>query len=270
MRARSTGFLAFCWAFWVLALPAAAAPQARQELQILAADVPPLSFMSGGRMTGFCIDLIDEIQRRIGSHAPIRRVPWTRAYKAAQEQPGLVLVCPKRVPEREALFKWVGPLRISAFNLYVRGNSPLRLHSLQDAREADGVLMPRESFIYRHLSDEGFANLEPVNNSMMALRMLMAGRRSLMAVDQEQLPTLLDLEHLEAGAVELAWKLLPSHSYLAFSRGTPDPLIAAWQRALDAMKTDGSFARLHRQWFPKEEVSARLLRPADGASAPAP
>ena len=42
---------------------------------------------------------------------------------------------------------------------------------------------------------------------------------------------------------------LNSGNYLTFPPDTPDTQVAPWQKALDSMKQDGSFARLTRRWL---------------------
>ncbi len=268
MRIRTNGvrgiFRVMCW---IASALFCAVASASPELDIVSADVPPLSFSVDGKPTGFCVEVVEEIQRRIADQARIHEMPWARAYGMAQGTTPLVLICPKRTPEREALFKWVGPLRLSSFNLYALSKSRLRIDSLQAAGRVDGIVVVRESFMDRKLKEEGLFNLETVNNSMMALRMLLAGRCSLMAIDHEQLQTLLEQAHVGADEIEQVFSAAPTRSYLLFSKVTADPVIANWQAALDAMKSDGSFAKLHRKWFPQEAVSPLLLK---RAADPAP
>jgi len=211
------------------AAAAAAAPHAG-SMQILTADIPPMAFMKDGRVTGYCVDIVHEIQRRIGNSTEIELQPWARAYRSALEGENVLLVCPKRTPDREGQFKWVGPLFTSQTNFYARPADRVRIHSLEDAKKLSGVLAPRDFYSYQYLSDAGFKNLEPTNNTLTMLRLLE-----------------------EAGAhpeqVEMVYTAFTIGSYLSFPRQAPAELVAQWQRALDKMKQDGAFARIYRQWY---------------------
>lgn len=233
----------------VMIVCAAAAPAHAGDMQILTADIPPMAFMKDGRVAGYCVDIVREIQRRIGSRTQIELQPWARAYRSALEGENVLLVCPKRTPDREALFKWAGPLFTSQTNFYARPADRVRLQSLEDAKKLSGVLAPRDFYSYQYLSDAGFTNLEPTNNTLTMLRMLLGGRRPVMVLDHRQLQPLL----AEAGArpdqVEMVYNAFTIGSYLAFPRQAPADLVAQWQRALDKMKQDGSFARIYRQWY---------------------
>lgn len=231
-----------------LALPLPA-PAARGPLRILGADAAPLSFRQNGVITGFCADVVKDIQRRIGDRAPMQLVPWVRAYRTALAGENVVLACPKRTPAREALFQWVGPLLETHTQLYALRSAGLRLQTLDQARKLDGILLPREFYSYDYLSAAGFTNLEPVATSRVMLTMLLAGRRQAMVTDSEQLDTLLRQSGVPADTVVPLLPLMKTQSYLTFPPDAPAAQVERWRRALEAMRQDGTLARLQKQWL---------------------
>jgi polar amino acid transport system substrate-binding protein len=218
-----------------------------------------LAFTEGGKVTGFCIEVLQEIQLRIGNATPIQVMPWARAFKMAKDQQNVALVCPKRTEDRIALFKWVGPMQVAQTNFYAKKGSGIRIKSLEDAKKIEGILVPREFYSYQFLIDKGFQNLEPVNTSENMTRMLLAGRRPLMVTDPKQLDAMLKEAHASNDVVELVGSVLRTLSYMTLPRNTPDNTVKRWQAALDAMKDDGSFARLHEKWFPGDEADLKML-----------
>lgn len=52
--------------------------------------------------------------------------------------------------------------------------------------------------------------------------------------------------------VENAFTLSTDLFYIAFSKATSPALVARWQETLDAMKQDGTFARIYAKWLPAE------------------
>jgi polar amino acid transport system substrate-binding protein len=233
----------------LLSLSAVPAQGARGPLRILGADIAPLYFARDGVVTGFCAEVVREIQRRVADHAPMEVVPWARAYRIALSGENVVLACPKRTPAREALFKWIGPVLESRTNLYALRSARLNVRTLDDARALDGILLPREFYSYQYLKDAGFTNLEPVSNSKTMLTMLLAGRRQAMVIDREQLPDLLMQARVAPDTLEPVLFLMDIQSYLTFPPDAPEEQVAQWRQALERMKLDGSFARLQRQWL---------------------
>ena len=51
-------------------------------LQLLTEELPPLNFTEGDEIRGLSVDLVREIQRRLGKDYPIQVVPWARGYHA--------------------------------------------------------------------------------------------------------------------------------------------------------------------------------------------
>lgn len=219
-------------------------------LQILGAEVPPLIYLKDERPEGFCVDIVREAQRRIGDEAPVQLLPWARAIARGRLERDVMLVCPKRTPEREEQFFWVGPLFPSRSFFYVRRESPLRITSMDEARALPGVLVPQASYTQDLLAARGFANLVPTSGTgMTGLKMLLAGREPALVLEERQLEALLREAGLPHGAVRPAYPALVVDSYFAFSRGTARERVLEWQRALAEMKRDGTFERLYRQWF---------------------
>lgn len=231
-----------------------------QDLQILTTEIPPIAFTKDGKVTGFCTEVVEDIQRRLNNHASIQVLPWKRAYQMAQERPNTALYCTMRTAERENLFKWVGPVTTSQTNFYAKSGSTIRINNLEDAKKQGPILIPRGFYSYQYLQGLGFQNLEAVDSAQIMLKMLLAGRRSLMVLDSQLLPSLLEKINARPEEVEMIQTALTTRSYVAFSKATADETVAKWQSALDQMKREGSFQRLHKNWFP-DKAPARVNQP---------
>ncbi|NRR30629.1 transporter substrate-binding domain-containing protein [Oxalobacteraceae bacterium] len=235
---------------YLLALIIMAAGAARSsELRILTTEVPPLAFVKDGKVGGFCVDLVQDIQRRLGNASTIEVFPWARAYLMAQTEPNTLLVCPKRTPEREKLFQWIGPLLISDTNFYAKKGSHLTLRTLAEARKLPNILVLRESYSYTYLNANGFQNLYLVNSPSGMMKMLIADRAPVMVMERIQADAVIRDEHIPPQDVHAVLTLQSLSSNLAFSPDVPAATVKQWKTAFEAMKQDGSYARVHRKWF---------------------
>lgn len=238
-----------------LVLAALCAPRAHAqlpELQVLTEEYPPLSFTRNGELRGLAAEVVAEVQRRAGRPVPVQVLPWARAYPMALSQPNVALFSTARTPEREKLFRWVGPLFVGKTSLYARRGSGVRLSSLADAAAVDSIIVPREDYKEKLLRAAGLDNLVLANNHEQMVRMLLTGRGRLMAANNLTLPALLEGAGATMQELELVHTFHQSEAYVAFSLGTPDETVRAWQAALDSMKRDGSFARIYARWLPSE------------------
>ena len=240
----------------ILLLAFAAAARAA-PLRLLTTDVQPLAFVVKGKLTGFCVEIVEEIQRRLGEPAAMEVLPWARAYALAQTSQNTLLVCPKRTREREALFQWVGPLLMADTYLYAKAGMATPLHSLADIKKLPNLLVIRESYAFHYLSSKGFENLYLVNNASGMLQMLAANRAPAMVLETVQF----DFVMCESGAPKIAivplMKLQSVSSNLAFSRDVPVRVVAQWQATFDAMTHDGTYRTIYEKWFPSAAVHQR-------------
>ena len=62
-----------------------AQPVLSGNMTILTENLPPLNYVDDGVLVGPSVEIVREIQRRVGSDAPIEVYPWARAYKMALE-----------------------------------------------------------------------------------------------------------------------------------------------------------------------------------------
>ncbi len=91
----------------------ASPPPQAARLTLLTEEYPPLNYQESGRASGVSIDLLDETLRRLGTGQSIdevRFLPWPVAYNRTLVEADTVLFATERLPERETLFKWAGPI----------------------------------------------------------------------------------------------------------------------------------------------------------------
>ncbi|OHX14357.1 hypothetical protein BI347_13210 [Chromobacterium sphagni] len=242
---------------WMLPAEAARLP----ALDILTEDDPPLTFSQNGKPSGLVVEVVQEIQRRVGSRDPISVMPWARGYRLAQIQENTALFNTNRIGEREHLFKWVGPVTTTLGSFFVRSDSKLKLVSLDDARKLSQILVVRDWYLQLMLSAQGFSNLSAIATPNQMVSMLMHGRAEVIASENTTMPTQLRQLGYQPSDVHKAYTFVYTSGYIAFSLKTSDAVVKAWQHALDDMKRDGSFAAIYRRWLPGEPMPGMTANP---------
>lgn len=257
MQRRHLGLLGLAWTLESLAasrakLPASAASAAdTAPLRLLSEEFPPINFTDEGRPSGLAVEVVQGVLQRLGQTLPIEFQPWVRAYREAQGSQPVALFSAARIPEREKLFQWAGPIVTFYSSFYARAGAE-RLKRFDDARRADDVLVVRDWYTAQQLASEGFRNLRYVSDPVQGLRMLLAGRAPLFASERISMPATLAAAGIEPAALEEVYTYASSDGYIAFSPGTPRRVVAAWQREIDAMKRDGSFQAIYKRWLPQD------------------
>jgi ABC-type amino acid transport substrate-binding protein len=111
-------------------------------------------------------------------------LPWKRAYTAALERPDACVFSTTRTPEREASFKWVGPIGEADWVLMARADRAFSLRSLDDAR---GYRIGTYNGDARddYLRTRGF-DVDPAQNDLINPRKLMMNRIDLWAASMQR------------------------------------------------------------------------------------
>ena len=242
----SRRFVAACCASLLCTLACAA------DLQLLTEENPPLNFSENGHAKGLAVDVVQEIQRRVGSTNAIEVQPWSRAYRTASTVPNVAIFIMARTAAREDLFQWVGPVSASIASLYGKRGAGLRIASLEDAKAVAHILVVRDFYTHQLLQKLGFTNLELVAKPETMVKMTVNGRAPLMFAANVTLADLLEKAGAKRSDVELLYTITSLQTYIGFSLGTPKEVVDSWQAALDAMKRDGSYANIYAKWLPGE------------------
>jgi polar amino acid transport system substrate-binding protein len=223
---------------------AVAHAQQAPRLYLATEAAAPHSMLDGTRVIGIGADTVRELAQRAGIDHTIALLPWKRAYAAALERSDACVFSTTRTPERESLFKWIGPIGEAEWVLMGRADRKLHLDSLDDAR---GYRIGTYNGDARdqYLRARGF-KVDPAPNDLINPRKLMADRIDLWAAS------------LRRGSATLSGmgyggKIVPvlvfkrTRVYLACNRKVPDALAARMNSALEAMERDGTMRRIvHR------------------------
>ncbi len=243
----------------ILALPLAASAG---SLQLFTEYTPPDIMREGEKIVGISPDKVKEIMARAGISYTIEIMAWRRAYEMALRTPGSCVFSTSRTPEREALFKWVGPLREVDWTFYGLANPTFRLATLDDAK---GLRIGGYNGDVRaqFLMDRGFkVDIAPDNFSNP--RKLLGGRIDLWATSHQLANGVLAQEGLLGKIVPLL-TFHTSRAYLACNKAVPDAQIAAMSAAMAEMVKDGTSTAIDRKY-----ANWRPAPPAERAGAARP
>ena len=223
------------------------------ELTILTENLPPLNYVDNGVLVGPSVEIVREIQRRVGSEEQIQVYPWARAYKMALEDENVILFGMTYTKVRHDKFKWVGPLATKRDILVAKKGSGIKIRDLEDAKKVKRIGTLRDDTRGRLLQRQGFTNLEPVSDEQLNAKKLALGRIDLWAYKIPGLRTVCDLAGVDHTAFEEVYHLREIDLMIAFSKKTPDTIVQKWKAAFDEMTADGTIKKIQKKWNLKLE-----------------
>ena len=157
------------------------------------------------------------------------RFPWDRIYKLALEKPGYGVFVTARLPEREQLFKWVGPIGPDDWVLLARGDSAINLASLDEAKQYR-IGAYKGDAISEYLSEKGVEHSTSLRDQENA-RKLVAGQIDLWATGDPAGRYLAKQEGISGLRTVLRFD--SAELYLALNKEMPDEIVARLQAALE-------------------------------------
>ena len=224
-----------------------------EELTILTENLPPLNYLDNGVLVGPSVEIVQQIQKRVGSEEPIQVYPWARAYKMALEDKNVILFGMTYTKVREDKFKWVGPLAKKRDILVAKKGSGIIIVSLEDAKKVKRIGTLRDDTRGRLLERHGFTNLEPVSDEQLNAKKLALGRIDLWAYKIPGLRTVCDLAGVDYTEFEEVYHLREIDLMIAFSKKTSDAIVQRWRDAFNEMSEDGTILQIRKKWNTKLE-----------------
>jgi len=249
-RGRFTGIIITVIAIMVIIIPFSVAAEeiqpygdALSKMTYLTEEGKPLNYIENGELKGIAVDLLMTVLDRLGANvtkSDIILTDWPDAYNRSQNETNVVLFSTKRLPDREELFKWAGPVFTSKISLFAKKDRNLSISGPDDLPKykigvinnsaSESILIglgyPENNLITGSGAEELFSLL--ANDS---IDIWSTGSESEWYLDEKAGGT---------DTYESVYTGEPADLYYAFSLDTPDSLVKAFQDELDKIKEDKS------------------------------
>ena len=237
--------------FFISGARAAESPDT--DLVLLTENFPPYNmakngknFAQGENIDGIAVDIVREMFKRADiTYSLTLRFPWDRVYKLALENPGYGAFVMARLPDREKLFKWIGPIGPDDWIMLARADSKITLENLNDARKYK-IGAYKGDAIAETLAKQGLAPIVVLRDQDNAKK-LVNGQSDLWATGD---PAGRDLARQEGvSGLKTLLRFNSAELYLALNKDVSDDTVAKLQAALDQLRQEGKV----------DEIMARYL-----------
>lgn len=217
---------------------------AENKLLLVTENYPPFNMEKQGKIIGMSTDVIREILKRKKIEYTIELYPWARAYKMGLEEKNTVVFSITRTPEREDLFKWVGPLISNDWVFFAKKGSKIKITNLEDAKKHT-VGVYNGDAVSEFLLKENFIKGKQIqlatNDKQNALK-LEAGRIELWATGSQLGPWIAKAE--KSGKIIPLYIFKKTEMYAAFNKKMDDDFIKNLNETLDKIKNDGTISKI--------------------------
>ncbi|OMQ30010.1 MULTISPECIES: substrate-binding periplasmic protein [Pseudomonas] len=222
---------------------ARAAGSSTTDLVLLTENFPPYNMAKNGKnfaqdenINGIAVDIVREMFKRADvSYSLTLRFPWERVYKLALENPGYGAFVMARLPDREQLFKWVGPIGPDDWIMLAKADSKITLETLEDARKYR-IGAYKGDAIAQTLAKQGLKPIVVLRDQDNAKK-LINGQIDLWATGDPAGRYLARQDGVNG--LKTVLRFNSAELYLALNKNVPETTVAKLQAALDQMRKDG-------------------------------
>jgi len=213
------------------------------DMVLLTENFPPYNMAKNGKnfaqdenISGIATDIVREIFKRADiTYSLTLRFPWERIYKLTLEKPGYGVFVMARLPDREKLFKWVGPIGPDDWIMLAKADSKITLETLDDARKYK-IGAYKGDAIAETLGKQGLNPIVVLRDQDNAKK-LVNGQIDLWATGDPAGRYLARQEGVSG--LKTVLRFNSAELYLALNKDVPDETVAKLQAALDQLRKEG-------------------------------
>lgn len=223
------------------------------ELSVLTSEYPPYVKFNDEGMTGFSVDVFDEVQKRLGWTYKVAKEPWARVYTKVTTQPNVMLLFMSRTAPREELVKWSRAYSSDTVHLYaLKSRTDIDINTIEELSQYS-VVTYRNGAPTEFLQKMGFVAemLVEVNTPRQLVEMLKLGRVDL-AADFDK-GFVYNSLHYNADKV-ISQPITQIINYqipvgFALSKDSNPTVLRQINSTLLDMEKDGTLTTLREKWF---------------------
>ncbi len=236
-----------------------------KDLTYITEQYPPYNFQENGKLQGISVDLLEKVWERMGinlNRSVIQLLPWTEGYERTLKENNTVLFLTARLPQREQLFKWAGPIVSGKYVLLAKGDRNISIKTPGDLKKYK-IGAVEDDLAVQLLLDKGLKkeNLILETTSEPLKEMLENGSIDAWAYNDIAGIWQIQESGENASNYEAAYVLENVDTYLAFNRDVPDSVVQSFQNAIDYIKSSkaangvSDYERILSRYIPTKYIA---------------
>ncbi|MEE5069188.1 transporter substrate-binding domain-containing protein [Pseudomonas alliivorans] len=226
------------------------APARADHYQVVTEEWPPYNYSENGQITGMTTEIVRAIMKVTGHDLTIVLAPSMRASLILKMRPRTIMYSMFRTPEREHVYKWVGPILEEVIHPYQLAAAP-PITSLEQLLHAPQITTRHAGLLPDMLQSLGFKNLDKsATESVQLYRMLLSDRTAIIIGDTDAGVAYQSRQlNIAPGTLrQIPIELYRSSLYIAFSRDCEDDVVDSWASALETLRQSGELERIQRRY----------------------
>lgn len=225
------------------------------DIRVITTEYPPLAYEEKeGKISGFCMEVIEEAFKIEKLENKIEIMPWARAYNIAKTREDVMVFPITRSKLRENNFKWAGPLIKYNFCVYRnKKDKNIIVNSLEDLKKYKIQVM-RNSVGKEFLISNGFKlgeNIEEVVETTSTVLKFLNGDIQIICDYTPLIKFTAEKNGKNLDEIEKIYEIeeLNLGMYAAFSKNIPDETVEKINNGIEKIKKNGKYEEIYKKWF---------------------
>ncbi|HWQ18624.1 MAG TPA: cache domain-containing protein [Methanotrichaceae archaeon] len=213
-----------------------------KDLTYITEQLPPYNFEKDGKLQGISVDLLDAVWEKMGAdlnRSAIKLLPWTEGYDMALNENNTVIFSTARLPQREQLFKWAGPIATGRDVLLTKSDRNISISGPEELKKYR-IAAIKDDSAAQVLLDKGLKKEDLVleATSTPIIEMLQNDSIDAWAYSDISGIWLINESGADTSDFKIAYTLGQIDLYYAFNKETPDSLVQSFQQAIDSINNN--------------------------------
>ncbi|MEP2651054.1 MAG: transporter substrate-binding domain-containing protein [Paraglaciecola sp.] len=203
-----------------------------------------------GYLSGFAVEVVNEIFEKTEFTADIHVLPWGRALKTAKEEKNTLIFSIARTQARQKHFKWIGILsREPQFVWGLKERFPHKIKRQEDLKPFHFVVI-RNTNPDDVLTELGFSQIIRVSTEQQLVGMLYKHRVDFVASGEEVMRYRLASQGFDFRDITAVHSFdnLSSDLGIAMNVNSDPKVLEAFEKAFIELKQSGELSALKKKW----------------------
>jgi len=249
----------------VFPISAASEEYSLTDFRYLTEEFPPFQYNENGEVTGLATDLLLAITKEAGAEinaGDITVVPLDEGLKTVRDTPGTVIFSIAQTPEREDLYRWVGPFTSYDIVVFAKRGSQVTIGNAEDLKSYTLGAVTGDVSIEK-LTDLGVDPDALITNPdpLVLFAMLYNGDIDLVASGDVAGEYFARESGQRPGIYRIAYRMETIPLYFAFHKDTSDAIINSFTEAFERLSQTPSTGGMSKidtitsAWMPSVGLS---------------
>ncbi len=224
-----------------------------KKINIVTEHLAPFQIVQENAIGGLATEMIVATLQEANISYQITAHPWSISYNRALKEKNTCIYSLVHIPQRTALFQWIGHIATSSTSLYSEKNSPITIENLTQAKDYK-IAVIKDDVAHHYLLSKGFVenrNLYVMSNNDALLELLEKPNRhiDLIVMNDKLLNSRLDdSDDLSKYKNVFRFSDYKLDFYFACSLKTEEPIVTELINAMKNLEQQGVFAEIKRNF----------------------